>query len=329
MIPRPALTQWRQQAPWQTDLQVEQDLLLSILAIRVAHHHYLGDRLAWRGGTCLHKLHLAAPWRYSEDLDYVLVDENPDHGRVADALRGVVADMGMGVHHSEVTPTRVNVYADTEATVGGDRIRVKFEVNCADARPVLDPVHLPHSVTTRWRTQRADVLTFQAPELIGTKIRALAQRRKGRDLSDMWLARRELVIDDTDLAVAGHHYLNHEGIEPAHLRQQLAAHTTDRDFTHDLDLLTTDPYDGFDVVEQTHQLIRWSDLHLDPLFDERRSASARARRDALRRRSGAAAGDLQCTIHIVQDGGLSRCGEFHAPQGACRQHPPGTPAVME
>lgn len=329
MIPRPALTQWRRQAPWQTDLQVEQDLLLSTLAILVADHHYLGDRLVWRGGTCLHKLHLAAPWRYSEDLDYVLHDENPDHGKVADALREVVADIGMGVHHSEVTPTRVNVYADTEATIGGASIRVKFEINCADAQPVLDLVRLPHAVASRWRSESADVLTFQAPELIGTKLRALAQRRKGRDLSDMWLARRELAIDDTDLAVAGHHYLDHEGIEPALLRQQLAMHTTDRDFTHDLDLLTTDPYAGFDVVEQAHQLIRWSDLHLDPLFDEDRSASARARRESDRRRRGAVVDHVQCTVHIARDGGLSRCEEFHAPQEACLQHPPGTPAVVE
>ena len=91
---------------------------------------------------------------------------------------------------------------------------------------------VPHGITTRWRSESADVLTFQAPELIGTKLRALAQRPKGRDLSDMWLARRELAIDDTDLAVAGHHYLDHEGIEPARLRQQLAMHTTDRDVTH-------------------------------------------------------------------------------------------------
>lgn len=250
MIPRPALTQWRRKAPWQTDLQVEQDLLLSTLAILVAQHEYLGDRLVWRGGTCLHKLHLADPRRYSEDLDYVLHDDDPDHRQLADALREVVADLGMGVHHSEVTPTRVNVQADTEATVGGAGIRVKLEVNCADAAPVLDLVRLPHAVETRWRSAAAEVLTFQVPELLGTKLRALAQRRKGRDLSDMWLARRELAVGDTDLAVAGHHYLRHEGIEPAILRQQIAMHTMDRSFTRDLDLLTADPYEGFDVVEQ-------------------------------------------------------------------------------
>ena len=287
MIPRPALTQWRRRVPWPTDLQVEQDLLLSILAIFVAEHPYLGERLVWRGGTCLHKLHLEGPRRYSEDLDYVLHDVEPDHGRVADALREVVGDVGMRVHHSEVSTSRVNVYAD------------------------------------------AEVLTFQAPELIGTKFRALAQRRKGRDLSDLWLARRELAIDDEALATAGHHYLDHEGLEPALLRQQLARHTTDRDFTHDLDLLTAEPYEGFDPVRQTHELIRWTDLHLDPLFDAQRSASARARRASDRRRHGIEPDDLQCTVHVVQGGGLGRCGEYFPPGARCPRHPPDSPIVVE
>ncbi len=51
--------------------QVEQDLLLSRLIIEVANHPYLGGELVFRGGTCLHKLHLDTPRRYSEDLDYV------------------------------------------------------------------------------------------------------------------------------------------------------------------------------------------------------------------------------------------------------------------
>lgn len=329
MIPRPALAQWRRRAPWPTDLQVEQDLLLSILAILVADHPYLGERLVWRGGTCLHKLHLESPWRYSEDLDYVLHDVDPDHGKVADALRDVVADVGMLMHRSEVSETRVNVYADTETTFGGERIRVKFEVNCADASPVLELARLPHAVDTRWRSEAAQVLTFQAPELVGTKFRALSQRRKGRDLSDMWLARRELAIDDEALAVAGHHYLDHEGLESALLRQQLASHTTDRDFIHDLDLLTAAPYEGFDPVAQTHELIRWTDIHLDPLFDAQRSASARSRRASDRRRRGIGPDALQCTVHTTQDGGLSRCGEHFPPGETCPRHPPGTPVVVE
>jgi len=64
------ITAWSPQVPWPTLRQVEQDMLLSRLIIELANHHQLGPELAFRGGTCLHKLHLPQPLRYSEDLDY-------------------------------------------------------------------------------------------------------------------------------------------------------------------------------------------------------------------------------------------------------------------
>ena len=45
--------------------------MLSRLIVEIAQHELLGGELAFRGGTCLHKLHLPEPLRYSEDLDYV------------------------------------------------------------------------------------------------------------------------------------------------------------------------------------------------------------------------------------------------------------------
>ncbi len=55
---------------------------------------------------------------------------------------------------------------------------------------------------TRIWKEHADILTFLPPELLGTKFRALARRRRGRDLSDLWLDRRELEIEDEELAQA-------------------------------------------------------------------------------------------------------------------------------
>ena len=92
MIPQPVLTQWRLGHPWPTDEQVEQDLLLSQLAILLASHPPLGDHLVWRGGTCLHKLHLPVARRYSEDLDYVLVGRPGPTGWLVDSIREAVAD---------------------------------------------------------------------------------------------------------------------------------------------------------------------------------------------------------------------------------------------
>ena len=71
MIPHAQIIEWSRTAPWPTEDQVEQDLILSRLIVEIANHHLLGEELVFRGGTCLHKLHIAAPLRYSEDLDYV------------------------------------------------------------------------------------------------------------------------------------------------------------------------------------------------------------------------------------------------------------------
>ncbi|CAN5780094.1 hypothetical protein BH23GEM6_BH23GEM6_00250 [soil metagenome] len=144
-------------------------------------------------------------------------------------------------------------------------------MNCNDASPILDLVRISHEVRTRAWDEEAQVLTFQPPELVGTKFRALAQRRKGRDLSDLWLARRELDIQDAPLATAADHYLTHEGIAPATVRERLADHVADPEFCGDLEALTAEPYPGFDVVAATHELIQWTDEHLDPLYHGRRN----------------------------------------------------------
>ena len=59
MIPHAFITAWTARAPWPYPYQVEQDLILSRLMIEIANHELLGRELRLRGGTCLHKLHLA------------------------------------------------------------------------------------------------------------------------------------------------------------------------------------------------------------------------------------------------------------------------------
>lgn len=58
MIPVAAITNWSRVAPWLSPDLVEQDLVLSRLICEIAGHPLLGTELVFRGGTCLHKLHL-------------------------------------------------------------------------------------------------------------------------------------------------------------------------------------------------------------------------------------------------------------------------------
>ena len=64
MIPQAYITAWRKYAPWQEDFQVEQDLVIERSLMAIFNDEYLKDRLAFRGGTALHKLYLSPAARF-------------------------------------------------------------------------------------------------------------------------------------------------------------------------------------------------------------------------------------------------------------------------
>ena len=74
MIPRAHITAWRATAPWSTDAQVEQDLILSRALVKVFADPLLNIQLAFRGGTALYKLQLLPAPLYSENIDLVQTD---------------------------------------------------------------------------------------------------------------------------------------------------------------------------------------------------------------------------------------------------------------
>lgn len=73
MIQQSHLTAWQAHAPWPKRSQIEQDLRLSRGVAAIFADPILSGYLAMRGGTVLHKAHLAPAARYSEDIDLVLV----------------------------------------------------------------------------------------------------------------------------------------------------------------------------------------------------------------------------------------------------------------
>ena len=75
--------------PWSTQHQVEQDLLLCRTMVALFDDAFLSSQIAMRGGTLLHKVHLAPPSRYSEDIDLVV-----EPSRVASALRCSSSNFG-------------------------------------------------------------------------------------------------------------------------------------------------------------------------------------------------------------------------------------------
>ena len=79
-----------------------------------------GSELAFRGGTCLHKLHAPRASRYSNDLDYVRTTTGPIQGIMA-ALREVVLVTGLEEADYEQKRDAVSRRASSSAHEGGPR----------------------------------------------------------------------------------------------------------------------------------------------------------------------------------------------------------------
>ncbi len=93
MIPRAHIQAWSAQAPWPDLRQVEQDLIICRALCDLFNAPELRDRIAFRGGTAIHKLLFKQPLRYSEDIDLVQTRAEPI-GATVDAIRDALSWLG-------------------------------------------------------------------------------------------------------------------------------------------------------------------------------------------------------------------------------------------
>src|ERR1035437_7653831 len=78
--------------PWPSPRQAEQDLLFCRAMAAIINDGFIHSQVAMRGGTLLHKVHLAPPSRYSEDIDLVVFGDRPEQ-HIRRDLRRVLSDV--------------------------------------------------------------------------------------------------------------------------------------------------------------------------------------------------------------------------------------------
>lgn len=187
MIPIAQIIHWRTIAPWTDNMQVEQDLILSRIIVEIFSDPLLRNELAFRGGTALNKLFFSPAARYSEDIDLVRTSKGPISD-IANALRKKL-EPWLGKAKTEPTARsfKMKFYFNPENSPA-TKLRIKIEINIEENFSILNREFKEFSVQSEWFSGNAQIHTFHFNELIATKLRALYQRRKGRDLFDLWLA---------------------------------------------------------------------------------------------------------------------------------------------
>lgn len=135
-------------------------------------------------------------------------------------------------------------------------LKLKVEINCREHFSVFDLKKKTYKVNSLWFNGQCNITTYEFEEF---KIRALYQRKKGRDLYDLFKALRltDSLSKDKIIQVFLH-YLKHEvtGIpSKASFLKNLEDKMKDPEFLGDTTALlrpdeTYDPNEGFDLVRK-------------------------------------------------------------------------------
>ena len=207
MIPRRYIEEWKEFAPWPENSQVEQDLVIERALVEIFSDRFLNENLAFRGGTALHKLFLKPQARYSEDIDLVQIKTGPIKPilvRLRECLvfLGTKRNITTSIHNNTVE------YRFETEIAPIIKMRLKIEINCREHFTVLGLQQVPFKVQNGWFNGECMINTYYIEELLGTKLRALYQRRKGRDLFDLDFALTKLDIDISKLIQCYKEYIN-------------------------------------------------------------------------------------------------------------------------
>ncbi len=207
MIPRRYIEEWKEFAPWPENSQVEQDLVIERALVEIFSDPFLNENLAFRGGTALHKLFLKPQARYSEDIDLVQITTGPIKPilvRLRECLvfLGTKRNITTSIHNNTVE------YRFETEIAPIIKMRLKIEINCREHFTVLGLQQVPFKVQNGWFNGECMINTYYIEELLGTKLRALYQRRKGRDLFDLDFALTKLDIDISKLIQCYKEYIN-------------------------------------------------------------------------------------------------------------------------
>jgi len=172
------------------------DLTLAELDYRLVHalraictDPFLRDRLYLKGGTALNKLYLPGASRLSVDLDFnavgskeqVLRERTPIGEAIAAALERQDSDYELTYRGRY---DQLTVYARFSPLSGTARQRLKVEVSFIERFAILGRVERP--LLPSPFDEPLTVSTYHLEELTSTKLRALYDRRKGRDIYDLF-----------------------------------------------------------------------------------------------------------------------------------------------
>ncbi len=174
------------------DQQIEKDYALAWILKGIAEHKYLSKILVFKGGTVLKKFYFE-DYRFSEDLDFTLLDENVSNKEIFawiketfDYIKEEANIPLILLDDNEHEDGRINFYIGYTGPLGGQASNKKVKVDIARSEklefaPVEKSTFKSYSDLDSYK-----LLCYPLEEILVEKMRSTMQRMQARDFYDLW-----------------------------------------------------------------------------------------------------------------------------------------------
>jgi predicted nucleotidyltransferase component of viral defense system len=181
------------------------------------------------------KLFLTPPARYSEDIDLVQ-KESGAIGKVMDAVKRICNPLMGKPKTKQKRNGVVFIYYQDSEIPPIVSMRIKIEINTREHFTVFGSIKKRFSLQSDWINGESPVCSYPLEELLSTKLRALYQRNKGRDLFDLWYGLREGEVDPGKVIDAFKAYMDNQGLKVSkkEFRNNLELKLDDQSFKNDI-----------------------------------------------------------------------------------------------
>jgi predicted nucleotidyltransferase component of viral defense system len=140
-------------------------------------------------------------------------------------------------------------------TIDHSFAKLKIEINTTEHFQAL-PLRIERfSIKSGWFTGQTDIYTYEINELMAAKLRALYQRRKGRDLFDLWYVVTNNLVDLKEVFDIFDKYCEHNKVKISgeEFMKNLEQKKDNRDFKSDMTVLLPSKL-GWDF-DQAYQFV--------------------------------------------------------------------------
>ena len=189
---KPGEIQKKARAVGVRDQQIEKDYILSWILQGVAMHYELSKAIVFKGGTVLKKVYFK-DYRFSEDLDFTLLDESLSNQQIFDYFNEAFEYVREGanipleiIDENEHKDGGINFYISYIGPLGGmgTNKRVKVDISKSEQlqfEPILQDVFLTYT-----DQEKHKLLCYSLEEILTEKLRSVMQRMQARDFYDIW-----------------------------------------------------------------------------------------------------------------------------------------------